>query len=160
MVSPLAILAFVLLVAGVVGSLTDRIPGPVLSLAGVYTYWLATGLSTPSVLLLGALTVVGLLALLGDVVGDAIASRVGEVSDFTATIAGAVGSILYSVFGLLGLVLGTALATFIVEFLRQGDARSGIAAVVAVLVRSVAARAVKTLFTLVMLVTVVIVALL
>jgi uncharacterized protein YqgC (DUF456 family) len=160
MITPLAILAFVLLVAGVVGSLTDRIPGPVFSLAGVYTYWLATGLSTPSPWLLGALTVVGLLALLGDVVGDTIASRVGEVSGFTATIAGAVGSILYSVFGPLGLVLGTALATFLIEFLRQGDPRSGIAAVVAVLVRSVAARAIKTLFTLVMLVAMAIVVLL
>jgi uncharacterized protein YqgC (DUF456 family) len=160
MVSPLAAFAFVLLVSGVAGSLTDRIPGPILSLAGVYTYWMATGLSTPSLWLLGALTVVGLLALLGDVIGDTIASRVGEVSDFTATIAGVVGSILYSVFGPLGLVLGTALTTFLIEFLRQGDPRSGLAAVVAVLVRSVAARAVKTLFTLVMLATMVVVALL
>jgi uncharacterized protein YqgC (DUF456 family) len=160
MVSPLAILAFALLVAGVVGSVTDRIPGPVLSLAGVYTYWAAGGLPTPSLLLLGALTVIGLLALFGDVVGDAIASRVGEVSEFTATIAGVVGSVLYPVFGPLGLVLGTVVATFLVEFLRQGDARSGVAAVVAVLVRSVAARVIRTLFTLVMLVAMLAVALL
>jgi uncharacterized protein YqgC (DUF456 family) len=149
--TPLVAVAFVLLGAGVVGSLTGRLPGPVFSLAGVYAYWVATGLSSPSLWLLGALTLVGLLALLGDVVGDTLASRVGSVSQYTAAIAGAVGSVLSTVFGPLGLVLGTAVAVFLIELLRQGDLRAGISAVVAVFVRSVAARAIKTVFTAAML---------
>ena len=156
--TPLVAVAFVLLGAGVVGSLTGRFPGPVLSLAGVYAYWVATGLSSPSLWLLGALTLVGLLALLGDVVGDTLASRFGSVSQYTAALAGAVGSVLSTVFGPLGLVLGTAVAVFLIELLRQGDLRVGISAVVAVFVRSVAARAVKTVFTAAMLAAMVLVA--
>ena len=39
----LVVLAFALLVGGVVGSLVPQVPGALLSLAGVFAYWYATG---------------------------------------------------------------------------------------------------------------------
>lgn len=145
--SPILLAAFALLVLGVVGSTVSKFPGPPLSLAGVFVYWVGTGFSEPSILVLLAMVGVAVLAILGDIIGDTIADRVGEVSDGTAVIAGAVGSLLHYIFGPLGSLIGTALAVFLIEFLRQGDARAGFSALLAVFLRSVASRAIKILFT-------------
>lgn len=119
----LVVLAFLLLVAGVVGSLVPQVPGALLSLAGVYTYWYATG--EPGVGLLVALTLVGVLTWVVDFAGGAIAARAGGASNATALLAGAVGVVLFFLTGPLVMILGVAATVFAVEFYRQQDARKG-----------------------------------
>jgi uncharacterized protein YqgC (DUF456 family) len=122
----LVVLAFVLLVGGVVGSLVPQVPGAPISVAGVYTYWYATG--DPGVLLLAALTLVGVLTWVVDFVGGAVAARVGGASTTTAVLAGVVGLLLFFVTGPLGIILGVAVTVFVVEFYRQEDARKSLKA--------------------------------
>jgi uncharacterized protein YqgC (DUF456 family) len=119
----LVVLAFVLLVGGVVGSLVPQVPGAPVSLAGVYVYWYATG--EPGAVLLVTLTLVGVLTWVVDFAGGAVAARVGGASTATAVLAGVVGLLLFFLTGPLGIVLGVALTVFIVEFYRQDDARKG-----------------------------------
>jgi len=122
----LVVLAFLLLVAGVLGSLVPQVPGALLSLAGVFTYWYATG--EPGVGLLVALTVVGLLTWVVDWFGGAIAARAGGASNTTALLAGVVALVLFFLTGPLGIILGVAATVFAVEFYRQQDARKGLKA--------------------------------
>jgi len=119
----LVVLAFVLLVGGVVGSLVPQVPGAVISIAGIYTYWYATG--EPDLVLLVALTLVGLLTWVVDFAGGAVAARVGGASTSTAVLAGVVGLLLFFVTGPLGIILGVTVTVFLVEFYRQQDARKG-----------------------------------
>ena len=122
----LVVLAFVLLVGGVVGSLVPQVPGAPISVAGVYTYWYAT--DEPGALLLVALTLVGVLTWVVDFVGGAVAARVGGASTTTAVLAGVVGLVLFFVTGPLGIILGVAATVFVVEFYRQEDARQSLKA--------------------------------
>jgi uncharacterized protein YqgC (DUF456 family) len=122
----LVVLAFLLLVGGVIGSLVPQVPGALLSLAGVYSYWYATG--APGLGLLVALTLVGVLTWVVDFAGGAIAARAGGASTTTAVLAGVVGLLLFFLTGPLGIILGVAATVFIVEFYRQQDARKGLKA--------------------------------
>ena len=119
-------LAFALLVAGVVGSLVPQVPGAPLSIAGVLTYWYATG--QPGTGLLVVLVLVGVLTWVVDFAGGAVAARVGGASTKTAILAGVVGLVLFFVTGPLGIILGVAGTVFVVEFYRQQDARKGLKA--------------------------------
>lgn len=121
--SALVVVAFVLLVGGVVGSLVPQVPGALLSLLGIGTYWYATG--DPGTLLLVALVLVAVLTWVVDIAGGAIAARVGGASNATAILAGVVGLVLFFVTGPLGMILGVAATVFAVEFYRQQDARGG-----------------------------------
>ena len=122
----LVVLAFLLLVGGVAGSLVPQVPGAMLSLAGVFTYWYATG--DPGLALLVALTLVGVLTWVVDFFGGAIAARVGGASNTTALLAGVVALVLFFLTGPLGIILGVAATVFAVEFYRQQDARQGLKA--------------------------------
>lgn len=122
----LVVLAFVLLVGGVVGSLVPQVPGAPISVAGVYCYWFATG--EPGTLVLAGLTLVGLLTWVIDFAGGAVAARVGGASTKTAVLAGVVGLVLFFLTGPLGIIIGVALTVFLVEFYRQQDARKGLKA--------------------------------
>ncbi|WP_324662224.1 DUF456 domain-containing protein [Haloarcula sediminis] len=119
----LVVLAFLLLVAGVVGSLVPQVPGALLSLAGVFTYWYATG--EPGTGLLAALTLIGVLTWVVDFAGGALSARAGGASNATALLAGVVGLVLFFFTGPLVMILGVAATVFVVEFYRQQDARKG-----------------------------------
>jgi len=122
----LPVLAFALLIAGVVGSLVPQMPGAPFSLAGVLVYWWASGFSEPGTLLLAALLAVGLLTLAIDWLGGAVAAKVGGASTSTAVLAGVVGVVLFFVSGgPLAMILGIAGTVFAVEYYRQQDARAG-----------------------------------
>ncbi|MBV0922658.1 DUF456 domain-containing protein [Halomicroarcula limicola] len=152
----LVVLAFALLVGGVVGSLVPQVPGALLSLAGVYVYWYAVGL--PLVVLVG-LTLVGVLTWIVDFFGGAVAARVGGASTTTAVVAGIVGLLLFFVTGPVGLILGVAATVFAVEFWRQQDAKQGLRAALVTTVGMLASSVVQALLTGSMLVTMVVVAL-
>ncbi len=64
-IDPFVVLAVVLATAGFFGSFVPFVPGAVLSLAGVYTYWFSTGYTDPGAVVLALLTVVGVAVLAG-----------------------------------------------------------------------------------------------
>jgi len=123
---PVLVVTFVLLIAGVVGSLIPQVPGAPFSLGGVLVYWWGTGFSEPGTLLLLVLVGVCVLTFVIDFAGGVIAARVGGASTTTAVLAGLVGFVLFIVSGgPLGMILGMVLTVFVVEYYRQNDARAG-----------------------------------
>jgi hypothetical protein len=154
----LVVAAFALLVGGVVGSLVPQVPGALLSLSGVLVYWYATG--EPGPMLLTVLALVAALTWVVDVVGGAIAARVGGASTLTAALAGLVGIVLFFFTGPLGIILGVTATVFVVEFRRQQDARKGAKAALVTTAGMLASGVVQALFTGSILVTMVVVALL
>jgi len=123
---PILLVAFALLIAGVVGSLVPQMPGAPFSIAGVLVYWWGTGFTQPGTLLLVVLMLVGVVTLAIDWLGGAVAAKVGGASTTTAVIAGLAGIVLFFVAGgPVGMILGMALTVFVVEYYRQNDARAG-----------------------------------
>jgi uncharacterized protein YqgC (DUF456 family) len=118
-------LAFILLIAGVVGSILPQVPGAVFSIAGVLTYWVGPANTEPTTVVLVALLVVGFLTLVTDWVAGAVAAKVGGASTTTALIAGVVGFALFLVTGPLGIIAGVAGTVFLLELWRQDDAVAG-----------------------------------
>jgi uncharacterized protein YqgC (DUF456 family) len=118
------LVAFALLVAGVVGSLAPQVPGAPFSLAGVLVYWWGSGFAEPGLVVVSLLLVVGVLTWVVDWVGGAVAAKVGGASTKTAILAGLVGLVLFFVTGPVGILLGVAVTVFALEFYRQQDARA------------------------------------
>lgn len=131
------VVAVVLLLGGVVGSVVPVVPGAGLSLAGIYLYWWHTGYTTPGVWVLVAFTLVGLVAMAADYFGGAIAANAGGASMKTTALATVVSIPLMFVAGPPGLVLGVAGVVFAAEFYRTQSAgrsvRAGAFAAVGVL---------------------------
>lgn len=119
------IIAVVLLLVGVAGSVLPMVPGAPLSLLGVYLYWWSSGFSDPGLIGLFVLTVLGLTAFLADFFGGAITARVGGASLRTTGVAAVVGVVLLFLTGPLGLLVGIAGTVFLAEYLRHRDARAG-----------------------------------
>ncbi len=147
MVDALALIAVALLIGGVVGTVVPLVPGGVLSLVGVYLYWWQSGYAEPGTLALVVLTVLGLLAVLAEFFGGAIAARAGGASWKTTALAAIVGILLMIVTGPLGLLVGLFGTVFVLEFARNGaldrSARSATYATVGIL----ASTAVQVLLT-------------
>lgn len=121
MVDAVALIALALLVLGVVGSVLPLLPGPLLSLAGVYLYWWSSGFVEPGPLTLAAFTLVGAAAVVADYFGGAVAARAGGASMATTLLAAVVGLLLVFVAGPLGLLVGVAGTVFLVELARGTD---------------------------------------
>ena len=117
---------FVLLIAGVIGSVTPQLPGAPFSIAGVLVYWWGSGFAEPGTVVLALLVFAGIVTWAVDWLGGVVGARVGGASMKTAIAAGLVGLILFFVTGLgpIGLVLGVAGTVFALEFYRQQDARA------------------------------------
>lgn len=113
----LVVLAFLLLIAGVVGSVVPAVPGAALSLVGVYLYWWQSGYAEPSILVLVILTLAGLLAIAFDWLGGAVATKASGGSTWSTLAAGVVGLALFFVAGPLGVIAGVAATVFLVEYL-------------------------------------------
>jgi len=143
--SALVVLAFGLLVGGVVGSLVPQVPGAAPSLAGVLTYWYATG--EPGLVVLALLVLTAVLTWVVDFVGGAVAARVGGAATTTAVLAGVVGLVLFFVTGPFGIIVGVAVTVFAVEFYRQRDARKGLKAALVTTVGMLASGVVQALLT-------------
>ncbi len=148
----LTVAVLALLIAGVVVTALPKIPGGILlSMAGVYLHWWASGYSAPSTGVLVVLTLLGLLVLTSKVVGPVIVSKIGGASAVTTTIGGVVGGIMFFFSGTVGLVLGTLVTVFILEYVRRGDIVESLIAAVLVILATFAQRAMKTLVTVVIL---------
>ncbi|ERH13534.1 MAG: hypothetical protein J07HB67_02574 [halophilic archaeon J07HB67] len=121
---PIGLLAVALLVAGVVGSLVPLAPGALLSLGGVYLFWWHSGFTHPGLVALVALTLVGVVTLLVDWFGGAIAAGAGGASTLTSVLAGGVGVVALFVAGPLGILIGVAGTVFVFEYARGDDAET------------------------------------
>ena len=123
---PIGWVALALVALGVVGSVVPLLPGGLLSVAGVLLYWWSTGLSEPSLLVVAVLVGVGLLTMLVDYFGGAIAARAGGASMRTTAAAVLVGTALLFVAGPVGFLLGLAATVFAVEFAQHADVETGL----------------------------------
>ncbi|QCC47158.1 DUF456 domain-containing protein [Halobellus limi] len=122
---PLTWIALGVVALGVVGSALPLVPGGGLSVVGVLGYWWSTGYAEPSALLVAILVGVGLLTMLVDYFGGAVAARAGGASALTTAAAVLVGLFLLFVAGPVGFVLGIAATVFAVEFAQHADAEAG-----------------------------------
>jgi len=113
------IVAFVLLLAGVVGSVAPVVPGGILSLAGVLVYWWASGFSEPNLFILSGVLFVALLAVAVDWLSGAVSAKAGGASTRTVVVATLVGLVGLT-FGPVGFLVGTAGTVFLLE-LNEGN---------------------------------------
>lgn len=121
---PLVLVAFALLLAGVVFSVVPLLPGPVLSIGGVLVYWWATG--EPGWLVLAALLAVGVTAALVDWLGGAAAAKGSGVSTRVSLLAGVAGFLGTVIAGPVGLLAGVAGTVFLASYAREREAAAGI----------------------------------
>ncbi|MFC4357073.1 DUF456 domain-containing protein [Halobium salinum] len=147
----LVLVAFALLVLGVVGSVVPGLPGALASLAGVGLYWYTRGFADPSLPVLVVLLAVGLAAAVVEFAGGAVAARAGGASTRTTVLATLVGLVLALVTGPVGLVAGVAGTVFAVEFARNDDADASARTALYATVGVLASTAVQALLTLSML---------
>ncbi len=141
------LIAFALLVVGVIGSAYPKVPGALFSLAGVVVYWWGTDYAEPGTLTLALLISVALLVLVGRAMSSVVAARIGGASMVTTTLAGAVGLALFPFLGTTGLLLGTVLTVFIVEYLRNRNARRSLVTALVVLFGTFASRLLQVVLT-------------
>lgn len=125
MVDVVVLVAFALLVLGVVGSVLPALPGALLSIAGVLLYWWNTGYTDPGTLVLVTLVGVGVLTMLVDLLAGFLSAKVSGASNLAAVLAGVAGFLAFFVAGPLGIVLAVAGTVFVVEVARGGDVREG-----------------------------------
>lgn len=156
----LTLLAFGLLVAGIVGSALPKVPGPLISLAGVYTYWWASDFAEPSTALVVVVTILIVLVVIGGFFEEIIAARLGGASGWSATVAGVVGFACFFVTGPIGMLVGSAITVFVLEYRRQRDAKASATAATAVVLATIGSTLVKLLVTVILLVVMGLVALL
>ncbi|MFD1599028.1 DUF456 domain-containing protein [Halobellus rarus] len=123
---PLTWVALGLVALAVVGSALPLVPGGGLSVVGVLGYWWSTGYAEPSTLLVAVLVGVGILTMVVDYFGGAIAARAGGASLVTTAVAVLVGLVLLFVAGPVGFILGIAATVFAVEFAQHADAEAGL----------------------------------
>ena len=117
-----ALLAIVLLIAGILGTLIPLVPGGLFSLSGLYLYWWHSGFAEPGLLALGVLTVLGVLTLVAELFASSFAARAGGASWETTGVAAIVAIALMFLSGPLGLLIGLFGTVFLLEFVRNGDA--------------------------------------
>ncbi|MFC7098655.1 DUF456 domain-containing protein [Halobaculum marinum] len=123
MVDLVTVLALVLLVGAVAGSVVPLVPAGPLSVAGVLVYFLFAPPSAPSLGVgwLVAFALVGTVAFGVEHLGGPLASRAGGAETSTMVFAGVASLVLFFVVGPLGIVLGTVAVVLGAE-LRAGKA--------------------------------------
>jgi uncharacterized protein YqgC (DUF456 family) len=145
-------LAIGLALVGVLGTLIPLVPGALLSLGGVYLYWWSTGYTDPGLVVLVALTLLGLLIVVVDWFAGALSAKVSGASTATSVLAGVAGFLLFFVAGPVGILLGVAGVVFLAELRRTGDgaasARSAVYTTVGMLASTVAQFLLTTLLVL------------
>lgn len=115
------LLAVVLMVLAVVGSVTPMVPGALLSIAGIVVYWWSTGFTRPGPVFLAGFLLAGTIAVLTDYFAGIVAAKAGGASTKTSVVAGLIGFLLLFVLGPIGILVGVAGTVLVREFLRTGD---------------------------------------
>jgi hypothetical protein len=146
------LLALLLLSAGVVASVLPAVPAGLLSLAGVYGYWVLTGFSDPGPVLLLSFTTVGVTAVGAEHFAGAISATAGGASLRTSALSGVVGLFLFAVTGPVGILLGVVGTVFALEYHATGDLEASVSAATTTVLGMLASAGVLLLLTLSMLV--------
>ena len=141
----LVLVAFALLVLGVVGAALPLLPSGLFSLAGVGVYWWQTG--DPGPLLFAALVGLALVAIAVDWLAGIVGARAGGTDTRTAIIAGVVGILLMVLTGPLGLLAGVAATVFVLELRKHEDAGASARRAVYATVGVVASTAMQVVLT-------------
>ena len=144
-----AVVAVVLLVAGVVASFVPLVPGGAVSILGVGYYWVVTG--DPGPITLAGFLVLGTVTVAADLLGSALAAQIGGASTETTAVAAVAAVGLLAVFGPLGALIGVLGTVFLLEYRRHGDARRGMRTAAVTAVGMLASTAMQVLLTLSML---------
>lgn len=156
-INVLTIVAVLLLVGGIVASVSPVVPGPLVSLLGVLVHWVGTGFAEPGPILLVVLVLAGLLTFVAGLVSEVVAARVGGASAKTTALGVLVGLGLAFFFGVVGLLVGIAGTVFVVEAVRKRDVKQGAVAAIAVVIASFASTVVQIAVTTGMFVTMLVV---
>lgn len=144
----LAAVTITLLVGGVVATVVPRVPGgPVLSVAGVVTYWWGTGYTEPSTGVVVLLVLLCTVSIAGSLVGPVLASRIGGTPTLTTAVAGAVGAVAFFFWGTSGLILGVFGTVFVLEYLRRGNLVASATSSIVVVLVTFASKVTKVLVT-------------
>jgi uncharacterized protein YqgC (DUF456 family) len=154
MVDPITVAAFALLVLGVVGSAIPQVPGPLLSIGGLGLYWWhhAGILGETAQAALAGLLVLGVLALLVDLVAGPVAAKAGGAS-WSSTVAASVVGLFGLVFAGPLVAIALLLATVLVlELARHDDPREGLKTAAVTAIGILGSAVVQTLLTASMLV--------
>lgn len=125
MIDPVMVVAVALLVLGVLATLVPLVPGSLLSLTGVYLYWVASGFATPGPVALAVLTILGAITLFAELFGNAVAARIGGARWRTTGAAIVVGIVLLFVTGPIGLLVGLFGTVLVLELYAHGDVERG-----------------------------------
>jgi uncharacterized protein YqgC (DUF456 family) len=127
MVDVITVAAFVLLVAGVVGSVIPQLPGPLLSIGGLGLYWWhhAGTIDGTEQAALAGLLLVGVLALLVDLVAGPIAAKAGGASWSSTVAASAVGLVGLVFAGPLVAIALLLVTVLVLELHRHDDLTTG-----------------------------------
>lgn len=144
---PVVAVAFALLVLGVVGTIVPFVPGGLLSIGGVLTFWHASGYQKPGGPLLVALVATGLLALVVDWFGGAIGAKTGGASITHAVAASAVGVLGLITGGPLGLIVGVVGTSYVLEYRERGHGEETVRIAVAAGIGVLASAVVQVLLT-------------
>lgn len=150
-------IALGLLFAGVIASVVPLVPGALLSLIGIYTYWVMSGYTEPGLLFLAVSTMVGLLALGLDYLSGIVSARASGAGIRTALAAGGIGVVALFIGGPVGALLGVVLTVFLLEFNRSRDVRGSLRTALLTTVGMVASSAMQVLLTVSLLVAFVVV---
>ncbi|MHC3439027.1 DUF456 domain-containing protein [Natrialbaceae archaeon A-gly3] len=145
MVDAVTVLAVVLLIVGVLGTVVPFVPGGLLSLSGVYLYWWMGG--DIGTVALAVFSLLGLLTLLAEFFGGALSARYGGASWRTTVVAAVVGLTLMVVTGPLGLLVGLFGTVFALEVARGGEIDHSMRSAVYATLGILASTAVQVLLT-------------
>lgn len=137
----------ILLIAGVGLTLVARGPGALCSLLAVYAYWWSTDYSEPTTVTVALLTLMGLLAASGWVLGPFIEKRFDGPSPVTASIAGLAGIVGFVFLGTVGLLLGVVLTVVFLVYLRHRNVKQGLVAAAVVIIGTLTSRVVAVILT-------------
>jgi uncharacterized protein YqgC (DUF456 family) len=121
MIDIFLVIALILMIVGIIGSLYPVIPGPLVSIAGALIYWWSTGYNTPGNIILGLIIFTGIFAIILDTLASYIGAKRSDTSRKTALMAAAASIILIFFTGPLGIFIGTGLVVTIKELLDGED---------------------------------------
>jgi len=111
------LVAIILLLLGIIGSILPGIPGPIFSILGILLYWWSTGYEEPGRILFFFMIGTAILALVLDYAASYIGAEKSGSSKETA-IAAAVSSVVFFIFtGPIGILFGAGIVVFLREIL-------------------------------------------
>lgn len=119
MVELVLVVAVVLLVAGVIGSVVPLVPSGVVSLAGVWTY-VVFGSEPLGPFLVASLTLLALAAIVFDQLAGPIAAKASGVSTEVMIASTIGGLVMLLVLGPIGILVGVVGTVFLLE-LKNGS---------------------------------------